>query len=285
MKFTLTFDKTQIDAAKKSTLQKMAKNVNLKGFRPGKAPLELVEQNVSQEKLIEQTASLMLPDAYSNYIVEHKLKPITQPRISLKDITKEGEWVFDVEIAEKPEVKLNKYQTDVKAAKKKSGLWEKAVKKETTKKDAKTDEKAKETEDENNSKKLNLVLETVIKSITIEIPELLIEQEVDHSLSHLVEQVEKLGLKFDQYLSSVGKTLEEIRADYQKSASENLKVEFALDAIAHDQKMTVSEADLDKIFAKADKQTVATIKQNPNELANLKYSLIKQKVVDFLLQL
>lgn len=263
MKFTLTFTQQQIAPAKKTALGKLSQSITLKGFRPGKAPLDLVEQKLDPEQLIQETSALIIPEAYSKYILENKLKPITQPRINLKKMVNDGDWEFEVEIAERPEVKLNDYQKAIKKIK------------FTPEKDDK----------DADSKKMNLILETLLKTVTIEVPELLIDQEVNHSLSHLVEQVDKLGLKIDQYLSSLGKTAEQLTADYRKAATENLSLEFIFDAIAKDQQFSISDAELDKVFEKVDSKTVAAIKQNPSEIANLKYGLIKQKVTDFLIKL
>jgi len=273
MKFTLLFTQTDIIPAKKEALQKLAQNVNLKGFRPGKAPLDLVEQHIGSDRLIEETASFLLPKAYSSYISDNKLKPITQPKISLKKVVNDGDWEFEVEIAEKPEVKLNKYQDAIKTVKAKDAIW-------TPGKDEKPED-AKEAE----SKKLNLVLDTLLKTAEVEVPQLLVDEEVNHSLSHLIEQVDKLGLKIDQYLSSVGKTAEALRKDYEESATSNLKLEFILDAIASDQKVEASEAEVETALSKTDAETAKMVKNNPLQLANLKYALVKQKVVDYLLHL
>jgi FKBP-type peptidyl-prolyl cis-trans isomerase (trigger factor) len=273
MKFVLTFTQDQIQPAKKTALEKLSKDITLKGFRQGKAPLDLVEQHINPEQLIEETASSLIPSAYSAYIVDSKLKPITQPKISLKKMAADGDWEFDVEIAEKPEVKLNKYQDAIKSATAKDAIW-------TPGKDEKPED-----EKEKNSKKMNMILETLIKTADIDVPELLIEQEVNHSLSHLLEQVEKLGLKLDQYLASVGKTAEQLRQEYHKASEDNLKLEFILDAIAKDQQFQITDEEVDKLLEKADKETAEIIKKSPAEMANVKYSLIKQKVIDFLMHL
>lgn len=273
MKFTLTFTQTQIQPAKKTALQKLAKHVHLKGFRPGKVPPDLIEQQISQEDLVEEIASTLLPEAYGQYIITNKLQPITQPKISLKKMVADGDWEFEIEIAERPEVKLNKYQDAIKTAVAKDAIIIPG------KNDKPTDEK------EANSKKLNLILETLLSTATIEVPELLIEQEVNHSLSHLLEQVERLGLKLDQYLASVGKTVDQLKEEYHKAAEDNLKLEFILDAIARDQKFDVTQEEIDKILSNTDAQTADAVRNSPAEFANVKYTLIKQKVIDFLMHL
>lgn len=273
MKFTLTFDQTDIKPAKQAALTKLAAKLTLKGFRQGKAPLDLVEKHIDPEQLVEETSSTLVPKAYTKYITDNKLKPITQPRIILKKMVADGDWEFEVEIAERPEVTLNKYQEAVKAAVAKDVIW-------TPGKDDKPED-----EKERNSKKLNLILATLLKTASIEIPDLLIDQEMNHSLSHLLEQVERLGLTLDKYLASLGKTAEQLRQEYHQAADDNLRLEFILDAIAKDQKFNVTADEVEKILDKTDSKTADAVRSNPMELANLKYTLIKQKVIDFLMQL
>jgi len=273
MKFTLTFNQTQITPAKKDALQKLAQSVNLKGFRPGKAPLDLVEQHISNDQLVEETASKLLPQAYADYVTKNQLKPITQPKISLKKMVNDGDWEFEVEIAEKPEVKLNNYKDAIKTAKAKDSIWTPGK-----------DDKPEDVKDAD-SKKLNQVLDILLQTAELEVPQLLIDEEVNHSLSHLIQQVDKLGLKIDQYLSSVGKTAETLRKDYETSAISNLKLEFILDAIATSEKVEATDSEVEAALSKTDEKTAQAVKANPLQLANLKYAIVKQKVVDFLLHL
>lgn len=278
MKFSLTFTQDQIAPAKKKALEHLAEHATLKGFRQGKAPLDLVEKTAGQDKVMEETISHLLPEAYANYVKENKLQPIAQPRISMKKMVTDGEWEFEVEIAEKPEVKLNKYQDAIRGEKAKDTIWtpEKGT-------DAPaTDPKQKEAEE---SKKITLVFDTLLKTAEVEISDILVEEEVNRALSRLIEQVNKLGLKIEQYLDSIGKKPEEIREEYKKTSIDNLKLEFILDAIARDQKIEASEADIEAVLKDVDPKTVEELKKHPMEMANLKYSIIKHKVVDYLMSL
>jgi trigger factor len=220
----------------------------------------------------------LIPDAYSVYIKEHDLRPITQPRISVKKMVTDGDWEFDVEIAERPEVKLNNYQDAIKGEKAKDAIWT------PDKGDAvkSTDPKAREAEE---SKKLTMVFDSLLKTTEVEISDLLIDEEVNRNLSKLLDQVNKLGLTIDQYLSSIGKKPEDLRNEYKQTATDSLKLEFILDAIAKDQKMDASDAEVEAVLKDADPKMVEDLKQHPMEMASLKYSIIKHKVVDYLMDL
>lgn len=279
MKFTLTFTQDQIVPAKKQALQKVAEKTTLKGFRQGKAPLDLVEKAVGDDKLIEETINQLIPEAYSKYISEHKLQPITQPKISLKKMVPEGEWEFDVEIAEKPEVKLNNYLDAIKGEKAKDVIWT------PEKGDVKpaTDPKAREAEE---TKKLTMVFDTLLKTAEVEISDLLIDEEVNRALARLLEQINKLGLTIDQYLSSIGKTSEALREEYKTTALNNLKLEFILDAVIKDQHIEVTPAEVDQVLQTVENpKDQESVRQSPIEMATIKYNLAKHKAVDYLMSL
>jgi FKBP-type peptidyl-prolyl cis-trans isomerase (trigger factor) len=277
MKFNLTFTQEQIKPAKQKALTSIATNLTLKGFRKGKAPIDLVEQSVDQEKLLEETISHLIPESYTTYINEHDLKPITQPKISLSKMVNDGDWEFEIEIAEKPEVKLNKYLDAIKGEKAKDTIW-------TPEKGAsEVGDKEHPHDHENEDKKLTLIFDTLLKTCEVEIPELLIEEEANRALSRLVEQVNKLGLKIEQYLDSIGKKPEEIRDEYKKTSTDNLRLEFILDAIAKDQKVDATDADIEEFLKNVDTTVAEEVKKRPMEMASLKYSIIKHKVVDLLL--
>ena len=53
-------------------LKQFQANFETKGFRKGKAPLDVVEQNINPEKLFEEVASHLISHAYGEKIKKHK---------------------------------------------------------------------------------------------------------------------------------------------------------------------------------------------------------------------
>ena len=111
----------------------------------------------------------------------------------------------------------------------------------------------------------------------MEIPQALIDEEVNRSLSRLVSQTESLNLSVPDYLKSIKKTPEQIREEYQKTAIESLKLDFLVFAVARDLKLTVG-ADEIKSF-----QSAAQVKDADRPY--LESVLLKRKAVDSLLKL
>ena len=101
-------EKTWKDAQKKE-FDKLAAKVTVDGFRPGKAPAELVKARVDQMKVIDNAVNALLPIAYREIIEQDKIIPQAQPSV---DITKLSDTELEIKftLVTAPEVKLGKYK-------------------------------------------------------------------------------------------------------------------------------------------------------------------------------
>jgi trigger factor len=280
MKFKLTIPHQEIQKNYQAVLKETASRTSLPGFRKGKAPLTAVEKEVDKAKLYEQVLKNLLPGIYTNYITSHHLKPITDPKISITSAKENEDWEIDVEIAEKPEVKLNQYQDAIKSVKAKDSIWTPG---KPLKPSSDTDASK---SDDAESQRLTQIFDVLLRTCTLDLPELLIEEEVNRSLSRLLNQIDKLGLNLDQYLHSLNTTLDKLKAEYRTTAEANLKLEFILAAIAAEQKLTATQKDIDAFIKEVtDPKVRQQITDHPENQASLAYSLTKRKVVDYLMAL
>lgn len=84
----------------------LAAQVQIPGFRKGKAPARLIEARIGRGPILEQVVNEMLPSRYGQAVEEHDLKVLGQPEV---DITKleDGEVVeFTAEVDVRPEIEL-----------------------------------------------------------------------------------------------------------------------------------------------------------------------------------
>ena len=72
IKFELKLIQTDIKSAYQKTLKKASLNISIKGFRKWKAPLDLVEKEISSQKVFEQIVQDLLPPLYDQYIKTNK---------------------------------------------------------------------------------------------------------------------------------------------------------------------------------------------------------------------
>lgn len=91
-------------------VQRFAKNVNIPGFRKGRAPRVVVEQNVGVERIKYEALELCLPKVFQEVISENKLDVVAQPTVESYEynVGEDLKIVANVEL--RPEVKLGEYK-------------------------------------------------------------------------------------------------------------------------------------------------------------------------------
>jgi trigger factor len=107
---TLSVDEEAIEAAKRPAAKRLAGEIKIKGFRPGKAPLKVVESAVGAAALRREAIDDALPSVLTDALKDADLEPAVTPRlIDIRD-TNEGAEV-DVRVTVWPTAsKLPKYK-------------------------------------------------------------------------------------------------------------------------------------------------------------------------------
>ena len=104
-KITLTLPVSAIQTEVDARLKKLARNVKMDGFRPGKVPMNVVAQrygySVQYEVLNDKVG-----EAFAQAANEAKVRVAGQPRITEKDGAPEGQLTFDAIFEVYPDVKL-----------------------------------------------------------------------------------------------------------------------------------------------------------------------------------
>lgn len=265
---TITIPAKQVKEAFKRIKDTALKEVEVSGFRPGKAPREVAEKQLNEDALAQNLFQEIVPLAYAQTVSKEGLKPIIPPQVTVKAFEKDKELIFEAKTVERPPVNLGNYQTALKGLKGKIiyGPEGKPIKGE---------------EDTTAAQ----VLEKLRKTVKVDIPHVLIDYEVQRMLSSLIDQVRSLGLTVDQYLSSQGKTAEGIQKEYHKIAERNLKDEFILTEIANAEGIKVSEKDIEEaIEATPDENAKSNLKEKRGR-AYLEDVLRKRKTIEHLLKL
>lgn len=263
-----------IEKVQNSVISGEKEKIEIKGFRKGHAPENLIREEIGAKKLLELTLDKILSDLYKNAVTHFNLKPVVSPKVELVS-AKEGEdWEIKFTTCEEPEVILGSYKEELKKVNPIPKIWT------PNEIEAKKDEEGKEDE---RGKKINAYLDWLTNNTKIEIGDLLVEDEVNNKLSGLLEQIQKLGLTLDQYLASTGKKPEDVRDSYKIESERTLKMEFILGKIAEDEKISVTPEEIEKAISSAPTDV------DKNALENQKYFLAvllrRQKTLDFLGQI
>ena len=84
---TLRLDEPELEDAKNRAARKLANDLSIKGFRPGKAPRAVVERMVGADRLRGEAIDDALPEIVGKAIEEAELEPVTTPRIeAVRDV-------------------------------------------------------------------------------------------------------------------------------------------------------------------------------------------------------
>ncbi|MGV0346406.1 trigger factor [Corynebacterium sp. HMSC067D03] len=92
----------EIDQAYKAISQQ----VNIPGFRRGKAPRQLIDARFGRGPILEQVVNDMLPTRYEQALAENDLNPLGQPEIEVTKIEDNDVVEFTAEIDVRPEIEV-----------------------------------------------------------------------------------------------------------------------------------------------------------------------------------
>jgi FKBP-type peptidyl-prolyl cis-trans isomerase (trigger factor) len=272
VQITFTIPFPAVKKAQDDTIAEMAGDMEIPGFRKGKAPIEKVREKIPQNQLIEHSLGHLLPEALADAVEEHKLKIAIYPKWELLSAKDGEDWQVKGTTCELPEVNLGDYKKLIEGAKRANKLWtpgkgEPDKPKEPTREDME-----------------NLVISTLLENIKVEIPQILIEDEADSRLSNLLSRIEKLGLALESYLASVNKKPEDLRAEYASQAKSAISLDLILNKIVLEEKIEVDEKELSEALSVA--QASQPDSGDSEQRKRLLESILKRrKALDFLVQL
>lgn len=109
-KLVITVTQEECDAIKQIVLRQMAKTIKLPGFRPGKAPLNLVEKNVDQSQLQNEFLQTALNQFYGDALDQERVRPVAQPEVSVTKFVPFSTLEFSAEVEAIGTIKLPDYK-------------------------------------------------------------------------------------------------------------------------------------------------------------------------------
>lgn len=135
----------------------------------------------------------------------------------------------------------------------------------------------------------NNVVEKVIEKVDIEIPEAVIEREINNMIMDFEYRLQFQGLNLDYYFQISGTTEEDLRNQMRADAATTIKTELVLRKIGELENIVATEEDLEEHFnnmAKRYNQDVEKIRSTTREedLEAIKNSLVVLKAIDFLVE-
>lgn len=89
------------------------------------------------------------------------------------------------------------------------------------------------------------VLQEVVNLTQVEFPPVLVEMEIDRLINEQARRLQMSGHGLEEYLSSVNKTVAELREDLKPQATQRITNSLVLEKVSEEEKVEVSDADID----------------------------------------
>jgi trigger factor len=96
----------EVDKAFDRVLQRLQQRVKIEGFRPGKAPRELVEARVGSAALREEAIDLLVPEVVTEVLRDQAIAAIDRPRVDIQEFERGRPARFSAKVSVYPDVKL-----------------------------------------------------------------------------------------------------------------------------------------------------------------------------------
>ncbi len=109
VEITMTFTTEEWKVAQNQAFKKLAADVKVDGFRPGKAPEAMIRARLSPGKIYDTAINAILPQAYSDVLKADKLTPLSRPAVDVVKVS-DTELVLKAVVILVPEVKVKKYK-------------------------------------------------------------------------------------------------------------------------------------------------------------------------------
>lgn len=132
------------------------------------------------------------------------------------------------------------------------------------------------------------VLQSLIDRVEVDLPETLIDDEVEHRVSHARERAEQIGMTLDQVLSSQGVDELRFRADARAHAIRAIKADLVLESIARSEGIEVTADELGREISGLaaalgrDVKEVAKSLDRSGQVVSLAGDIIRSKALDVL---
>ncbi|MCW5877115.1 MAG: trigger factor [Anaerolineales bacterium] len=109
MHFSVEVEKQALEGARQKAARKIAQRVKIPGFRPGKAPFNVVEKQVGPEAIKDEAIDIVLNEMYPKVIEEAGIRPYSSGTLE-KVYEDKDPLVFEFRVPLSPEVTLGDYQ-------------------------------------------------------------------------------------------------------------------------------------------------------------------------------
>lgn len=136
------------------------------------------------------------------------------------------------------------------------------------------------------------VVDVVVDTVNFEIPEAVVEREIQFQINRFAQQLQMQGMSLNQYFEMTGQDIEKMRESIKESAEKSVKRDLVLTEIAKAENVQATEeevnAELDRtalMYGMDREGLIAEVRKSGNYarfIDEIKYQIINRKTVDLL---
>jgi FKBP-type peptidyl-prolyl cis-trans isomerase (trigger factor) len=268
LELTITVDFEDLKKHIDKALEEATKDLEIKGFRKGQAPKDMVESHVGKEALLHSAAEKAIQEFYPKAI--EGMEPIGMPEINITKIADNNPLEFKAKVYLLPEFTIGEYKLD-KVKKNEIKIEQKDVdeafenleknkdklpkeqleqldfsKPETIKEIIKQQMERDRTHQEKQRVRTDALGE-ILKTCDIKVPANLITIELYRTIEDLKKNVDQfLKISFEAYLEQVKKSEEQLRDDLKPEVEGKIKRTLLLKELQKKENITVTDEELKK---------------------------------------
>ncbi len=142
---------------------------------------------------------------------------------------------------------------------------------------------------EADTKRRNEILKQATDNITVDIPEVMVENRVSNMIQELSVNLENQGMNLDAYLKYANMDMAKLREQYKESAAIAVKTDLMLDAVAKAEDIKVENADINAeivllaaTYGTTPQEVSKIIKKN-HSIGNLVATVLHKKAANFII--
>lgn len=316
LELLVTLDKSDLDYYVKEAQKYLANDLKLKGFRPGRASVEIAKEKLDKKEVLEAAFNIAFKQSFSDVLLKEKFELINTGKFEMKENSAE-KMVYFVLLTVFPELKPGNYK-NIKVYKRNISVSPEEINKtiEFIRSSRKingtmpelNDDFAKslgsfenleqlrsnisdglreEKEAKENQRIQSLVLDKITNDTKVEIPPILINRQLDQMMLDLDADLHQQGMELGLFLAKIKKTSDELRNDWKPKAELLVKKALILKEIAKKENIQVKAEEI-KEKTNQFVKNFGTIEDAEKNIDLVKLSdqiqqiLLNQKVLAFL---
>lgn len=348
--------KSGFEEAYNEVLSKLGQETNIAGFRPGKAPRDVILQHVGSNKILNQTASFLISKNLGEILKKEDLVPIDSPKIAIGSLAQASPFSFTASFTQKPAVKVGDWKkikvkkiaakeiTEKDVAESIKNIFEAWQRQKGAKvpnvpdvlkggdQEEQKSEKfiydahgnripikddkgspttaAQDEIDDSFAKAIGArdlahlrelvkkdletivagqvetkleqeVFEEILKIVQVEVPDILIEDELNRILVRLSSELERQSSDLEKYLAQQKTTIDELKTKWRPQAEKNVRITLVMDEIGRGEGVKVTKEELE-VALKGVNETNLSADQKEDLERYLALSIFQAKTLDLI---